>query len=219
MKRVRQVIGVVAAGIFSLPTLSSCTNYQQQATDETAAAVAEYQRKPRLPEPSGIEVATINITTTVQAVDRKRRTVTLIAPDGSPRSYKCGAGVVNFDQIKPGDQVSVTLLESVAFDVSRVGEPGITDVAKVALAHKGARPGVVLADTLQITATVNEVDPVNHIIALTGMFGHTRLFRVNPLVDLSAIRQGDEVTVRYTEDVAVLVEQPQAANLPLEKDN
>ena len=53
---------------------------------------------------------TIEITATVQAVDKATRAVTLKGPEGNVRTITAGPEVKNFDQIKVGDQVAVRYL-------------------------------------------------------------------------------------------------------------
>jgi len=53
-------------------------------------------------EPGAIAVETVQMTATVKAVDRSKRTVTLAGKNGKRATYKVGKEAVNFDQIKVG---------------------------------------------------------------------------------------------------------------------
>jgi len=87
----------------------------------------------------------------VTAVDPAKRTVTLVKPDGITHSYELGKSVRNFDQIKVGDEVKATLLEAVAVAVSKSNAPpDASGRDLVAVAPKGAMPGVIMAKTRQI---------------------------------------------------------------------
>src|SRR5262245_54230658 len=99
-----------------------------------------------------IEVGAITATSKVTKVDASNRTVTLTNEAGETNTYKLGKNVRNFDQIKVGDQVKATLLESVAVAVSKSSAPPTGARGLVAVAPKGAMPGVIMAKTRQITA-------------------------------------------------------------------
>jgi len=59
---------------------------------------------------------------TVVAVDQSTRVVTLKGQDGKTYEVEAGDAVKHLDQVKPGDVVSVTYTESVAFQVVPKGE-------------------------------------------------------------------------------------------------
>jgi Cu/Ag efflux protein CusF len=161
-----------------------------------------------------IIVDSTTATATVQAVDREKRTVTLRSPDGTTNTYKIGKQVANFDQIKVGDRVKATLVDSLAVVIRKADEPpSIGEDEAVALAPKGARPGVVVANTTELTATVKAVDTAKRTVTLAGPAGTTRILKVGPDVDLTKVQPGDNIVVRYTEALALLVEPPSGATV------
>jgi hypothetical protein len=161
-----------------------------------------------------IAVNTTTATATVTAVDRAKRTVTLRSPDGTTNTYKLSKNVRNFDQIKAGDQVKATLVESLAVVIRKANEPpNIGEEEAVALAPKGARPGVVVANTRELTARIQRIDTTNRTVTLTGPAGNTVTLKVSPEVDLTKLQAGDNVVVRYTEALALLVEAPSGARV------
>ncbi len=153
-------------------------------------------------------------TATVQAVDPAKRTVTLRSPDGTTSTYKLSKNVINFDQIKVGDQVKATLVESLAIIIRKADEPpSIGEDEAVALAPKGAKPGVVVANTMELTATVKAIDRAKRTVTLVEPAGNTRTLKVGPDVDLTKMQTGDDVVVRYTQALAILVEKPSGATV------
>ncbi|HOB74812.1 MAG TPA: DUF1254 domain-containing protein [Phycisphaerae bacterium] len=167
-------------------------------------------------EPAGIAVAAVSTSATVEAIDRDHRTVTLKAPDGTTKTYKLSKDLVNLDQIQVGDRINARLLESVAVFVRKSeAPPSAGEAAVVALAPKGARPGVVMADTAEITARIETIDPTDRTLTLEGVAGKPRTFKVGPDVDLGALKKGDDVTVRFTEALALLDEQPRITGTPV----
>jgi ribosomal protein L24 len=153
-------------------------------------------------------------TATVQAVDREKRTVTLRNPDGTTSTYKLSKHVINFDEIEVGDQVRATTVDSLAVVIRKADEPpSIGEEEAVALAPKGAKPGVVVANTAELTATIKAIDRAQRTVTLAGPAGSTRTLKVGPDVDLTKVQPGDNVVVRYTQAVALMVEKPSEATV------
>jgi|SRR5215469_6070848 len=156
-----------------------------------------------------LEVGAITATSKVTAVDSAKRTVTLTNEAGETNTYKLGKNVRNFDQIKVGDQVKATLLESVAVTVSKSNAaPDAGAHGVVAVAPKGAMPGVVMAKTRQITAKIVSVDPEARTVTVEGPMGGKPTIKVGPNVNLGELQAGDDVTLRMTDALAIRVEKP-----------
>lgn len=160
-------------------------------------------------EPAAVAVATTQVTATVKAVDHRNRTVTLAGPSGKRATYKVGKAAVNFDRIRVGDRVNVTLTESVAVFLRPKGTPpSVGEGAAVALAPKGAMPGGVVATTTEVTARVVSVDTATHHVTLELPGGHKRTVSVNPGIDLTQVAPGNAVTAQVADAVAISVEKP-----------
>jgi hypothetical protein len=173
------------------------------AEDPGASAATKADAK------GAIEVSAITKTAKVTAVDPAKRTVTLVNPDGITNSYELGNKVRNFDQIKVGDEVKATLLEAVAVAVSKSNAPpDASGRDLVAVAPKGAMPGVIMAKTRQISAKIVSVDPQARTVTVEGPAGGTPTMRVGPKVNLDELQKGDDVTLRVTDALALRVEKP-----------
>jgi hypothetical protein len=189
--------------IAAIPALMlAVTGYAQEPT-----ATAKAKSKPDAE--GAIEVEALTATSKVTAVDPAKRTVTLTNDAGQTSTYKIGKKVRNFDQIKVGDEVKATLLESVAIMVSKSSAPpeaGERDL--VAVAPKGAMPGVIMAKTRQITAKIVSVDPQARTVTIEGPMGGKPTIKVGPKVNLDQLQNGDDVTLRVTDALAIRVEKP-----------
>jgi translation elongation factor P/translation initiation factor 5A len=153
-------------------------------------------------------VSTMRCTATVKAIDYDKRTITLREPDGATDTYKAGNSIANFDQIKAGDQVQATLVESLAIHLRKAGAPaGEEETGAVALAPRGALPGVIMADTVQASAKVETIDEQKRLVTLQDANGNSHTIHVGPRVDLAAFQKGDDVVARYTQGLAILVEK------------
>jgi hypothetical protein len=155
----------------------------------------------------GVFVQTLEITAKVAAIDQAKRKVTLVSDDGIKQVVKVGPEAINFDQIRVGDQLTVTATEELAVEMST---PGDTDeaAALVALAPKGAKPGGVIAEAVQVTGTITAIDAGKRTATLKFEDGSTKTLPVRRDVDLSQRKVGDKVTFRVTEMMAISVEKP-----------
>jgi len=180
------------------------TSCSSTPTGEGAAGVA-YQEG----VPGGVVVETYKMTATVTGIDAANRKVTLVTPEGKKDTVTCGPEVINFDQIHVGDQLKVAVTEQLAVYMGQAGAPPSDGAAAVvALAPKGAKPGAVMANTVQVTAKVTAIDLKHHKATLQFPDGTTKTFPVRKDVDLTKRQVGEEVVIRTTEAVAISVEKP-----------
>ena len=185
----------------ALLTFTSCSSAPK---GESATAVA-YQEG----VPGGIVVETFKQTATVTGIDAANRKVTLVTPEGKKSTVKCGPEVINFDQIRVGDQLKVTVMEELAVYMAAQGAPPSDGAAAVvALSPQGAKPGGVVLNTVQVTAKVTAIDLKNHKATLQFPDGTTKKIAVRKDVDLTKQKVGDEVVLRCTEALAISVEKP-----------
>jgi len=159
-------------------------------------------------KPGGIVVDAVSATATVQAVDAAARTVTLKLPDGTAQEYKVDKAVRNLDQVKVGDQVKVTYVESVALFVRKSSEkPSAGEVQTVQVAPKGAKPGFITTQTREITATAEQIDYAKRTVTLKGPMGNLVTYKVDKGVKrFKNVKAGDELVLRVTEAMAIVVE-------------
>ena len=181
--------------------LTSCSSTPK--TEPTTTAV--YQQG----VPGGIVVETYKNSATVTGIDAANRKVTLVTPDGRKETFKAGPEVVNFDQIRVGDQVKATLAQQLVVYMAKDNPPASDgEAALVALAPKGAKPGGLLANTVQVIAKVTAIDLKRHKATLRFPDGTTKTFAVRKDVDLTQRQVGEEVVIRATEALAISVEKP-----------
>ena len=116
---------------------------------------------------------------------------------------------MNFNQIQVGDLVKATAVEQIVAFVRKLGEPANDgETAAIALAPVGAKPGGVMANTVEVTAKVEALDLGHRKATLRFPDGQPHTFKVRPDVDMTKAKLGDEVTIRTTEALAILVEKP-----------
>jgi hypothetical protein len=188
----------------ALLTLTSCSTTSTPPPDQATGKFAYTEGVP-----GGVAVATQKMTANVTAIDPANRKVTLLTADGKKTTVKCGLEIINFDQIRVGDQLKVTVVEELVAYLAEAGAPPSDGgAAVVLLAPKGARPGGVVAAVEQVTARVTAIDLRKHQATLQFPDGSSKTIAVRRDVDLTKRRVGEEVVIRYTEAVALSVEKP-----------
>ena len=161
------------------------------------------------PAPVSREQA-IDLTATVEAVDRQNRMVSLRSADGRTATVYAGPQVQNFDQINTGDQVTVTYYQAIGAAVTTPEQAtqGVQEDAAVARAAKGARPAGAVAQTLTTTVEIDSVDTSMNTVTFRRPDGMTRMLAVeDPKAQafIKELKRGDLVQVTYMEAVAVAV--------------
>jgi hypothetical protein len=159
----------------------------------------------------GAVANTLEITATVQSVDKAKRAVTLKGPEGNTRTITVGPEVKNFDQIKVGDQVAVRYLEALSVELKKGGgAPVGRTVSEVAgTAKAGEKPGIGGASKVTVIADVIAVDAAKQIVTLKGP-ERTVDVKVHDPDQFKLVKVGDQVEATYTEALVVSVE-PKAA--------
>jgi len=154
---------------------------------------------------------------TVTAVDKAERLVTLRSDDGREQTIKCGPEVRNFDQIEVGDRVTAEYREATAIYARKpeaaagapsgaASRPGAATYGRTQLAPLGEKPGGMITDVTEVTATVQDIDYAKRQVTLLGPGGRPRMVTVGDNVqNLESIKKGDEIVIRYTEALAIEV--------------
>ncbi len=193
----------LALGAAFLLVLTACSTPTPPPPAKGGGAVAFQEGVP-----GGVIVATVDVSARVTAIDKVNRKVTLLKQNGKKSIVKVGPEAINFDQVKVGDLVRATVTEELVIFLEGEGTPAKEGVAgMVALAPKGARPGGLVAQVKQVTATVTAIDQTNRTATLRFEDGTSQTFSVRDDIDLSQRKVGDRVVFRVTEMIAISVEK------------
>lgn len=168
------------------------------------------EEKKQAAEPGAIAVSVLKASATVEAVDAAKRTVTLKGQAGETKTLKCGPEVRNFDQIKVGDTVNLTFVDEVAAYVRKADAPPMAEEgAMVALAPKGAKPGVLMAETAEVKAKVESVNTKKHTITFLNPDGSKKTVKVGKKAkELKELQKGDDIVLRITQAMMIDVKAP-----------
>ena len=146
------------------------------------------------------------VTATVTAIDAANRLVTLKGKKETD-TIKMGPEVVNFDQIKVGDVVKVTVSQGVVLSLQAPGakavEPSVTAAGEAAAV--GAKPAGEVRVGVKGTVTVSKIDMKTRLVTLTGAEGRSYKVKAAPDVQIDKLKVGDKVLAEYTESVGIAV--------------
>lgn len=214
MENKRHWLIVVSTALVAASLLSGCSsspgrdNPAQSEEAEPPVLSAQDQVAGPQPEdrPGGLEGELAVVNAKVKAIDKKKRIVTLLSPDGKVAKVKCGPEVRNFAQIHVGDDVRTTFLETVELFVTGGETPTAERATEAERAPLGGKPGFTAVDTAEVIATVVGIDYQTRYVTLKGPEGKVIKVKAGPEVKrLNEIKKGDSVVARLTRAVSIEV--------------
>lgn len=141
-------------------------------------------------------------------VVRKTREAVLEDKDGVKKLVKLGKEVRNFDQIKVGDKVTITIAAQMAFFVGKSGMvPGMGESKVTISAPKGAKPGLIEIEKKYVTLTIIKLDPAKKQVTVKLMDGTVKVSNT-PNLDFSKVKVGEDVIVMFQSEQSILVTAP-----------
>ena len=159
----------------------------------------------------GVAANVVEITASVEAVNKATREVTIKGPRGHSETVVAGPEVKNFDQIKVGDKVALRYVEALSLELKKGGTAPVarTDSALGGTAKPGEKPAAAVGRQIHVTANVVAVDAATQTVSLKGPKQTVDLHVGDP-EQFKLVKVGDQVEATYTEAVALSVE-PAAA--------
>jgi Cu/Ag efflux protein CusF len=152
-------------------------------------------------------VASATVTATVVKVDQKTREVTLKGEDGEEFSFVASEDVKNLAQVKPGDTVTATYAEALAYEVKKGGTVVAPEtVVGGAAAQPGSRPAGGVARQTTVTVIITAIDPKVPSVTFKGPQGNERTIKVMHPEKLEGVSVGDTVQLTFTEAFGIKVE-------------
>jgi hypothetical protein len=171
-----------------------------------AAIIALLLSQPAVPiaqEPKSTKREVITTAGTVELIDRFTRALTLRTSSNTTQTVFVEPGLTLFDELRPGDRVTVRLSESVIVTV----RPGLkpsnpVDTTASAPAADGSGKSAVVQQ-LKAAVTVESVDPKTSMIVYKAA-DNRRIARavLDPKL-LEGLKAGDVIEIIYTRERAV----------------
>jgi hypothetical protein len=150
----------------------------------------------------------LEVSAKVEAIDTENRLLLLRGPAGQS-AIQCGPEVVNFPQIKVGDDVKVTYTAAMAAAITKSkAQPVTTLDTQMKTADVGAKPSAMVGATVSTTVQIESVDTSFDTVSFKRPDGFVRTIAVESPEGKKFIRtlkKGDKVDVAYTEALAIAV--------------
>lgn len=190
--------------LFSAALLSACSS---QAQNEPLTRDVETSQVTIEGVPGGVATQVQEINAVVSAINYATRSVTLEDAQGKQHSFTASAEMINFPQLKLGDKVNATVvLEQMVYlrEPGAVSEDGAAGL--VAAPPAGAKPGLLVADTVEVTAVVKMLDSKQRTATLEFADGTSKTVQVRPDVQLKDEYLNRQVVIRLSSALAIRVE-------------
>lgn len=172
------------------------------------AAIAQTGGAVVASEPGKVAMAeTVNITATVEAIDKAKRLLTLKGPEGNSVVVQAGPAVKNFDQIKVGDKVAAQYIEALTLTLKPGGGAMREKIERedAVAAKPGEKPGAAVGRQVTVIADVIAVDAKKQSIRVKGP-QRTVDLKVRDPNQFKLIKVGDQIQATFVEAVALAVE-------------
>jgi translation elongation factor P/translation initiation factor 5A len=159
--------------------------------------------------PGVVVTDVLEVKATIEAIDSKKRVLTLRGTQGRAITLRADRAVKNFEQLKKGDGILVDFVESVAIFIRPAKAPQSSAEARlVTIAPKGTKTGALLAETFALTAIVESLDIKTRQMTVKEPHGDRWILPVDKsFKNLDRFRKGEEVVLRVTEAIAINVEK------------
>jgi Cu/Ag efflux protein CusF len=145
------------------------------------------------------------VTATVEAIDHTHRTVTLKGPEGVVE-LAVGPEVKRFNELKVGDKITFTYVESVLAEIKKAGDPSKPASGEPVIERgTGAKPSGTVTQTQKATVTIEAIDANVPSVKVKTADGHSISFKVQDKAKLAGLKVGDKVDITYTEALMMSV--------------
>lgn len=158
-------------------------------------------------KPTGHEERRIEQLATVTGVDQQRRLLALKSDDGATAVLPIASEFRDFDKVRVGDVVVVSLTEAIAWEVkpATMAATGVSARESLTNPRSGQAPGGALEHAITVTATITALDPDQGTVTLTGPQGVVQSVKARNPSDVGRVRVGDLVEITYSEVRALAV--------------
>jgi Cu/Ag efflux protein CusF len=148
----------------------------------------------------------VTATATIKAVDQATRSITLRTENGDEDTFTVGPDVERFSQLKAGDTIRVTYMESVVFQVGKPGVPAPTSGTVAAGGRLKDVPGGALGTQETASVTVKAVDVSVPSITVVTSDGRTITRRIADKKNLEGVKAGDRIDITFSRALIVAAE-------------
>lgn len=149
----------------------------------------------------------VEVTSSIEAIDKTARLVTLKGPDGEMDTVYAGPEVKRFDELKVGDKVTFRYYDSLVYQIRKPGDPTPARPAgEVGLVRgTGPKPGATISEQMTATVKVMAIDQKVPSVTVQTDDGRTLSFKVDDKKNLKGVNVSDKVEITYTSAVMITV--------------
>ncbi|RPH50288.1 MAG: hypothetical protein EHM91_02190 [Planctomycetota bacterium] len=187
-------VGVIGLGLLAAVCSAAAAQDEKKTQDRKEQA------------PSVRDSRLISSSATVEAIDHKKRMITLRGPQGDKITFRVDDQVKNLPQVKVGDKIVVDYLETIAIQVVKPGESEAEQETVVESAEPGEKPAVAVVEKTSVTATIEKIDRTMPSITLRIPDGTLVTLKVRHPERLKLVKIGDELKITFEKAVVVAVE-------------
>jgi Cu/Ag efflux protein CusF len=150
---------------------------------------------------------TVRGTATIQAIDSTTRAITLKTDKGEEDTFTAGPEITRFNELKVGDTVNITYVESMVVQIRKPGDASPTATTGDAAVTRGAgaRPGATLGAQMKTTVTVKAIDPAVPSVTVVTADGRTVTRKIEDRKNLEGVKVGDKADITYTQALLLTV--------------
>jgi len=151
---------------------------------------------------------TIKSSATIQSIDSTQRIVVLRTDKGEEDAFVLGPDVTRFNELKVGDRINFTYVESVVVTVLKPGSATSSSTAAASVVPgKGKLPGATLSQQLTTTVTIKAIDPSVPSVTVTTADGRTVTRKIEDKKNLEGVKVGDRLDITYSQAVMASAER------------
>jgi len=179
-----------------LLAVTACSSGMSGTTTESVVATPT----------GGYAVETFTTTATVTSIAKSNQKVTLQTADGKKTTFKADSQMVDYAELRVGDQVNAVVTEGIAVALWKGSNPPPDAVGGlVGLTPAGQQTSSVMVATVRLTGSITAMDINKRKVTFQFEDGSSKTIKVDNSVNLANAAVGDRVTVVVTEAVALTV--------------
>ncbi len=144
----------------------------------------------------------------VTALNVSARTLTVKDPEGVFKQLTAPLSVKNLDQVKIGDTLVVSYVESIGLFLRKPGDPPMAATTRGVTVRPTGLPDITGVVTTEATGVVTALNWSRRSMTVIGPQGNEYTFEIDPSVkEFANIKVGDQILVRSTQALAVSIKK------------
>jgi len=199
----KDILGITAA-IVTLTVGIAFTFWAVPRPPPTIAAAQTAGVKPAVGE-----IAAVTVHGAVKAINKDKRTVTLVGPQGGTLTLTV-QDPQKLDALKVGDPVVATYYEALVIQVrpAREAKPGVSVTDATVTTKPGEIPAGAVESQVTVTAAISAVDAQKGTLMITSLQDDAETVKARNPNMLAGVKAGDLVQLTYTRALAVALDKP-----------